>query len=94
MDIIKKDIEQILIQEDIEGLIEAGAPNDEYSDEAAQIFSAMSQLNQAGENNAQIDEVIYPIICLIWSKSFDLDAKDMEHRAPAIKRVVQKILSL
>lgn len=46
MQITLSAIENILIPEDIEGLIEMGAPIDEYQDEAAQITAAVTALGE------------------------------------------------
>lgn len=83
-------IDTILVQEDIEGLIEAGAPSDEYQDEAAQIAVSLGMLEP--ENFSE--ENILAIVSLVWLKSFDLSEADMALRLPALRRVTQAIAGL
>lgn len=82
-------ISTLLIQEDIEGLIEAGAPADEYDDEAAQIAASVSLLS----HEKLKEETIIAIISLVWMKSFELAADELKLRLPAMMRVAGKIVS-
>lgn len=82
-------ISMLLVQEDLEGLIEAGAPADEYDNEAAQIAAAVSSLSREEVK----EETILAIISLVWIKSFELTAEELKLRLPAIMRVVRKIVS-
>ena len=83
-------IDNILIQEDIEGFIEAGAPADEYQVEAAQIAAAISLLAEEEFR----EENILAIISLVWIKSFELSEGDVALRLPALRRVTQAIHGL
>lgn len=78
---------EILVREDIEGLIEIGAPVDEYEHEAAQIAAAITLL----EHDQRTEENILAIITLLWMKSFNLSKEDIKLRGPAFLRVVQAI---
>lgn len=78
-----------MIQSDIEGLIEAGAPPDEYADEAAQL-AAVIELMSPDDRSA---ESILAALSLIWVHSFDLTQDDMELRLPALRQVSEKLLS-
>jgi hypothetical protein len=90
MQIAVSSIDNILIQEDIEGLIEAGAPADEYQYEAAQIAASINKLS---EENFR-EENILAIISLVWIKSFHLAEGDMALRRPSLRRATQAILGL
>ena len=90
MQITLSSIDHILVREDIEGFIEAGAPVDEYQDEAAQIAAAVNMLT---EENFREDTVL-AIVTLVWSKSFELGEEDMALRLLALRRVAQAILDL
>ncbi len=90
MQITLSSIDNILIQEDIEGFIEAGAPADEYQDEAAQIASALTALAQ----DDFIEDNILAIVSLVWMKSFGLGEEDMALRLSALRRVTQAIFGL
>ncbi len=90
MQIILSSIDHILVMEDIEGLIEAGAPVDEYQDEAARIAAAINMLT---EENFREDTVL-AILTLVWMKSFELGEEAMALRLPALRRVAQAMLDL
>lgn len=83
------DINQVLIQEDIEGLIEAGAPDDEYRDEAIQLAAALVQL----KNEEKTVESIFSLLFLIWVEAFELGEPEMRVRQDALLRVSHAILN-
>lgn len=81
-------VERELRLEDIEGLIEAGAPDNEYDSEAKELADALATL----ANERLTGENVVAIISLIWARSFNLDDVDLEKRLSAFHRVAQKIL--
>jgi hypothetical protein len=82
-------IDSILQEEDIEGLLNLGAPKDEYSHEAEEIRAALEGLS---ENEASFDQVA-PIVMTIWERSFGpFSPDDLQKRAPVLRQVVQRIL--
>lgn len=89
MQLTTENINRILVQHDIEGLIEAGAPIDEYTDEAAQIAATLTLLNR----EELTEEIVLSTVSLIWLKSFELESHDMELRLPALRQVAQELLS-
>ena len=82
-------IDNLLRQGDIEGLIELGAPEDEYHSEAEQIVSALRELNDDEVNSNNIAA----IISLIWTTSFNLSEEDLLLRTEAIEQTATQILS-
>jgi len=82
-------INNLLIKYDIEGLIEAGAPDDEYSNEASQIYQGLDELTQENYNY----EGVLSLISLIWVKNFELDTKDFEQRLTYIKNLVNDLIN-
>jgi hypothetical protein len=88
MRITTANINALLVQEDVEGLIDAGAPSDEYSDEAAQIAAALLLLNR----EQLTEDIILSTVSLIWLKSFELSEQDMKLRRPALERITRLIL--
>ena len=88
MRITTANINALLIQEDVEGLIDAGAPSDEYSDEAAQMAAALLQL----DNEQLTEDIILSTISLVWIKSFELSEQDMTLRIPALERITRRML--
>jgi hypothetical protein len=80
-------VEAILQAEDIEGLLQLGAPHDEYFHEAELIDSQIDALSpdQATESHLGV------IVCEIWRESFNLSSEEMEKRLPALQRVARQI---
>lgn len=75
-------INKILQQEDIEGLIEVGAPSDEYLSEAEAIALMVS-------NGVEMDaQNLENAIFAFWGNIFNLADNDMNLRRDAIHRVV------
>lgn len=87
MKVEKKQIGLLLQQEDIEGLIAAGAPIDEYDSEAEYIFIALKEL---ADDESNIENIT-SIISLIWVKNFDLSQEDLITREPFLRNVARKI---
>lgn len=81
-------IEEILREADIEGLIEGGAPDDEYDSEAEEITSALEKIlpEKMTEDN------ILLIVCDIWTESFGYEKEETEKVKPYFIEIVQKIL--
>jgi len=83
-------IDSILQEEDIEGLLNLGAPKDEYSREAEEIKAALEAID---ENDANFDQVA-PLIMTIWERSFGpFSPDDIQKRSPVLRQVVQRILN-
>lgn len=82
-----ENINNLLQEADIEGLITAGAPADEYDSEAAAISLALREMD-----NSQINtDSITAVIAAIWAKSFHLDENGIHARLPAIKTLAERI---
>ena len=89
MQIHVSDINDLLIQEDVEGFIELGAPQDEYESEAALIAAAILQLKE----NERTEDAILSVMAIIWMNNFNLGDDEMQLRLPALQRVAQAIVS-
>lgn len=81
-------VHEILRTEDVEGFIALGAPDDEYASEAREIAAAIDNLSP----NERTVEGVAAIIALVWAKSFDLAADELEKRIPAIRQVAQQLM--
>jgi hypothetical protein len=82
-------IDAILRKEDIEGLLNLGAPKDEYSHEAADIHAAL----EAIEENDAISDQIAAVVMTVWEHSFGpFSPDDIQKRSPVLRQVVQRIL--
>lgn len=88
MKILSQQVNTILQQYDIEGLLEAGAPLDEYASEAEDIYSAIIILD---EKNRNINSVV-SIVSYVWAKSFNLIQDDLDKRLADIQNVASDIL--
>jgi hypothetical protein len=82
-------IDDILKEEDIEGLLNLGAPKDEYSHEAEEIKAALEAID---ENNVTSDQVA-TVVMTVWERSFGPFAPDdIQRRSSVLRQVVQRIL--
>lgn len=81
-------INKLLIKLDIEGLLELGAPIDEYFSEASEIYHTINKFGKSEINK----DVIFIIICIIWQKNFELTQLEMKKRIPKIENFA-KILA-
>ncbi len=77
----------VLRQEDIEGLIALGAPEDEYDSEAAEIAEAVNKLDVTARTQSNIAA----IIALVWAQMFNHSPNEMEMRTPALQRVAERL---
>ena len=89
MNITPHTIDALLQAEDIEGLLEAGAPADEYAAESRNIAAALNTL----EVDERTEDAIFAILSLEWVQSFELTPDELEKRLPAIRRVARRITS-
>ncbi len=81
-------VDAILRLEDMEGLIALGAPEDEYSDEAAEIHIALAQF---GDRPTR--EQISVLVMDVWKLSFGpFSAADIQKRQSALQQLVHRIL--
>ncbi len=81
-------VNQALQQEDIEGLIASGAPQDEYALEAERIVAALNKLNaeDVTENS------VIAVIAVIWAQAYHRSDEEIKARLPSFRVVAQKIL--
>jgi hypothetical protein len=81
-------INALLLEEDVEGYIEFGAPIDEYASEAALIAEAIEALTR----EERTEETIRAVVALIWAKNFNLSNEDLALRAKSIGRIAEKLM--
>lgn len=89
MKISIQSIADLLRHADIEGLIESGAPADEYAAEANVLYQALSQLESGESGVAGLVEIISEV----WRQSFDLGAAEMLQRKKAIENIAQQLMA-
>jgi hypothetical protein len=83
MRITLAEVEAVLRNEDIEGLVESGAPRDEYDSEAREIAGALASLSSGEFTETNITA----IIALVWAKSFNRSEPEIRQRIPAFQRI-------
>lgn len=84
------EINALLQEADIEGLIASGSPPDEYAIEAEILARAFSTLEDAEFTEDNLME----IIAYVWSDSFDLENDDLNARIGKIESLIAEILKL
>ena len=88
--IILELVKTSLNQEDVEGLLNTGAPNDEYDSEASLIESNISL---SSPNTPLTTARITSIISDVWNQQFGpFTESDLEKRRPAFESVAKKIM--
>ncbi len=89
MEITRLEIEEVLRSEDVEGLLDLGAPRDEYSSEARSIASALAAI----EVHDLTEDRLAAVVRSVWTRSFGpLSEADLAKRASAFRQVAQRIL--
>ena len=82
-------IKTVLRIADIEGLIESGAPDDEYDSEAEEIMQALSMMEIESLN----EEAMLSVIADVWEDYFHLDENQIAQAMPYFRDMGQKILA-
>ncbi len=88
MDISLEEIKLALQREDIEGLIELGAPDDEYDSEASAILSGLRVIPVLELNQ----ENLAAIIAVVWAESFGRVEEEIALRMPAFLRIANQFI--
>lgn len=81
------EIDDILKKHDIEGLLEMGAPQDEYMDEAQDVYEALEGL----QKQESVFDHVLQILTKVWRDSFNLDETDMHRREANIVNCAKEI---
>lgn len=83
-------VEEVLRSEDIEGLLELGAPLDEYADEARRIMSALADVEMEDLTESTVTSAIQKT----WMESFGpFSDADIQKRIPGFQQVARHILN-
>jgi hypothetical protein len=90
MTVLESEVNNALVSEDIESLIEAGAPDDEYSCEARGVVTALAMIDDSEISKETVAEMIRSV----WSRSFGpFYEEDLDLRMPAFHNVARQILA-
>jgi hypothetical protein len=90
MELSPAEVRDALNAADIEGLLEAGAPADEYSGEARDIASALTQIKR----DELSEETLASAVQSVWKHSFGLSDSDLRKRSIAFRQVAHRLLEL
>jgi hypothetical protein len=82
-----KEIEDVLRRTDIEGLIESGAPDNEYESEAIEILRVFSQFT----SQELTEDKMLEIICDVWTRSFGHDKHETDKIKDVFLHVVHEL---
>lgn len=89
MNISLEAIKLALQREDVEGLIELGAPTDEYNSEALAVSSALQAMPAQESDQSSLAA----IIAVVWAESFGLTEQEIKLRMPAFLRIANQLFS-
>jgi hypothetical protein len=89
MDVSLSALKTALQHEDVEGLIELGAPDDEYDSEAQAVLSAL----QAVPVSEFEQSSLAAIIAVVWAESFGRVEEEIKLRMPAFLSIANRVLS-
>jgi hypothetical protein len=83
-------IQQVLNDEDIEGLLKAGAPTDEYETEAQMIAEAITQTHES----KLTEERLTSVVKVTWAEMFGPFSEDqLQQREAAFQRVARRVMA-
>lgn len=83
-----RDLLATLNQEDVESLLEAGAPTDEYEPEASMIAEAVSTI----PDHLVSETAVTVAIAQVWGKMFSLGPSELALREPAFTRIAKRLV--
>lgn len=86
-DAVVQGVRKVLSDEDIEGLIEIGAPRDEYDSEARDLAFRIQQEGMPSEQE------LLEWLRLIWSRNFNLGHEELAQREECLRVAAERIYS-
>lgn len=90
MTISPAQIQQVLNDEDIEGLLHVGAPSDEYESEARMIAKAITQASEP----ELAEERLTAVIRSTWAEMFGpFSEEQLRRREAAFLRVARRVMA-
>ena len=83
-------IAELLGCEDIESLLDAGAPTNEYTPEALAIYAAVMEVKPEDRSEDRLTQIVRAV----WSEKFGpYFESDLDLRMPSFRRVAEQILA-
>jgi hypothetical protein len=91
MPISEHKIKTLLDREDIENLLELGAPGDEYASEANMIYSAITKLERDQPEDFTADRIM-GVILEVWQEMFGpMESEQLGAREPLFRKIAAEI---
>jgi cell division ATPase FtsA len=81
---------ELLRQEDIEGLLSMGAPDDEYGPEAEMIINRVGELESSSPTHNVTREEIEAIMRTVWKEMFGLFEDQLQQRHGAFQSIAAR----
>ena len=88
MTVDQESVEELFTTHDIEGLIAAGAPADEYEPEMEQLIEALAAIPTGQATQSRI----IAILDEIWRKDFSATEERLAHLRPAFESLANTLL--
>jgi hypothetical protein len=85
-------ISELLLREDVEGLISMGAPVDEYKSEARMISDRLAEAEQKTWRLTR--EQVLSIVQGVWREMFDLSDEQLTQRRDAFEQITSHLAAL
>lgn len=82
---------ELLIYEDIEGLLSMGAPDDEYESEAKMIADRVGEAEQKTNDKITPEEVEH-IVAAVWKEMFGLSDEHARQRKHAFAAIAARLV--
>jgi hypothetical protein len=91
MRIARSAILRLLNEVDVEGLLQAGAPSDEYAGEARDIAAAIAALAPGEFDETHMLQIVSSVCCQSFGP---FDADQLSRRQPVYRHVAYRILEM
>ena len=88
MTVDEESVEELFTTHDIEGLIAAGAPADEYEPEMEQLIAALAEIPAGQASQSRIIDILNEI----WRKDFTATEDRLGHLRPAFASLANTLL--
>jgi hypothetical protein len=85
-------LHNLLNEYDVEGLVSAGAPGDEYDSEAELICEAIAKQESAARSGRITRIEAKQIVASVWKQMFDLTDHQMQERNHALSAIADRVL--
>lgn len=85
-------LHNLLTEYDVEGLLRAGGPSDEYDPEAELICDAITRKESASRNGRITRIEAKQIVASVWKDLFDLSDRQMQERNQALSAIADRVL--